>query len=277
MLESVRYSTISDICVTDLFFYDENKKNDLVKFCRGYKISYLPDRDRNSCWELTDSDFKHIESIPANFSCSPTDLIFDNKTIEKFKQGNQDEVMFVVENNMIKGVVHIVDYNNPDIYVELYRMLLKFEQNLRKLLIENGYKNEDILEWFDMKGRKETTSNARKHFKHKVNYYNGDEEKKKRINANPFQTFLLSELLYFIIDFQLVEISEDDEEKIRELRNWIAHSKDVTTIRPNLEHPVYNIKGLKSFIDLVKSFFNSYDVLELNLEKYKRLNDLPTQ
>lgn len=267
MLESVRYSNISDICVTDLFFYDKNKEKDLVKLCREYKISYLPDRDRKSCWQLTDSGFKPIETIPKAFSCSPTDLIFENDTIEKFKQGNQDEVMFVVENNMIKGVVHIVDYNNPDIYVELYRMLLKFEQNLRKLLIEKGYRNKDILEWFDMKCRKETDSKIKNHFKRRANYYNGDKEKDKREKANPFQTFLLSELLYFIIDIQLVEISKDDEEKIRELRNWIAHSKDVTAIHPNSDHPVYNIEGLKKFIGLAKSFFNSYDVLELRLEE----------
>ena len=49
------------------------------------------------------------------------------------------------------------------------------------------------------------------------------------------------------------------------LRNWIAHSKDVTSTRDSSSFPVYNIEGLVEFIGMSRSFFKSYDRLEMML------------
>lgn len=216
------------------------------------------------------ANFRKLESIPSDLVCNATDLIFSDKTIGKFEDGNHDEVMFVVENGLIKGVVHIVDYNNPNLYVELYRMLLKFENNLRTILIRNDFRNSDVTDWF--KKMSEIASDERNR-----NFYKKRFEELvfapniERINySNPFQTFYLRELTEFAIHNGLLKQKEVNPQKVGKLRNWIAHSKDATSVNPSDQHPVYNMKGLKIFINLVCTFFNSYDLLEMKLEETEK-------
>lgn len=53
---------------------------------------------------------------------------------------------FVIENEKIVGVVHIVDYNNEFVAVELYRAFFRFENNLRNLLVRKKYNNGNSLQ-----------------------------------------------------------------------------------------------------------------------------------
>lgn len=263
MLEAVKYMMIRDICVRDLYFYEEEKTEDLVQFCKEKSISYIPSKDRKSCWKLKGSKFEHIPKLPKSLVCNPESLIFAESTLQKFEQENHDEVMFVVEKGIIKGIVHIVDYNNTNLFVELYRLLLKFENNVRNLLLQRKLGNQDFLGWIKQKGEK--------------NYFYRDLYKKsqkeneveKRKNANTFQTFYLKDLLLFARSLELLHFSNSDLDDISEIRNWVAHSKDVTAIKINSEHSVYNIKGLKKFIKITKSFFMIYDDLEITLDQLK--------
>lgn len=264
MLEPVRYTNIGDICVTDLIFYDKDIEDKLVKYCCENSISYMPDKDRKSCWRLTDDSFEKLE-IPVGFICSPTDLIFSTRTIKRFEETNSDEVMFVVENGFIKGVVHIVDYNNPNLYVELYRMLLKFENNLRTLLIRKDFKNEDVISWFKEKAEQTEAVPAENFYKLSYDKLMEARAVERRRKSNPFQTFFLRDLTEFAVDKGLLDEKYTKPFYIADLRNWIAHSKDITSVNPDDELSVYNMDGLKYFVKLAKSFFRSYDLLEIEL------------
>lgn len=261
MLESVKYMTIRDICVKDLYFYQEEQKNELIRFCQDKAISYIPDKDRKSCWQLKGERFIHIQQLPADLVCAPQDMIFAEETLRKFEMGNHDEVMFVMENGLIKGIVHIVDYNNTDLFVEIYRMLLTFENNLRQLLTAHRQKNQDFIDWLQERGKK----NSFYRDLYKKSQYKDETE--KRLNANPFQTFYLKDLLLFARSKTFIHFSNTDLDDIAEVRNWIAHSKDVTAIKINSKHAVYNINGLKDFIRMTQSFFRIYDELEIILDK----------
>lgn len=261
MLEAVKYMMIRDICVRDLYFYEEEKTEDLVQFCKEKSISYIPAKDRKSCWRLSGTKFVHIPKLPKSLICQPQDPIFSGTTLEKFEKDNHDEVMFVVEDNLIKGIVHIVDYNNTDLFVELYRMLLKFENNVRDLLLKHHLKNADFIDWIKQKGKK--------------NYFYNDLYKKsqqeneieKRKNANTFQTFYLKDLLLFARSKEYIRFSNVELDDISEVRNWVAHSKDATAIKINSKHTVYNIEGLKNFINMTKSFFKIFDELEILIDQ----------
>lgn len=261
MLEAVKYANIRDICVKDLYYYEKEKEAALIEFCNTNSISYIPAKNRKSCWRLKGNQFVHVPELPKDLVCKPEDLIFADATFNKFNSGNHDEVMFVVEDDLIKGIVHIVDYNNDDLFVALYRMLLNFEYNIRKLLIHHKKSNNDFLNWMKKEGKKNS------YYRGLVQKAHRKSEVEKRKNANPFQTFYLKDLLLFARSEDLFQFTNKDLNDLTGIRNWIAHSKDVTHIQPNKEHAVYNIDGLRNFIKMSQSFFTLYEKLELTLEK----------
>jgi len=259
MLEPIKYTTISSICVRDIVFYEKNNVENLIQFCKLNHISYLPGKDRQSCYKLNENTFELIEKIPEELICYPQDLIFSHSTIKKFTNGNHDEVMFVMEDGFIKGVVHIVDYNNNDLYVELFRLLLKFEKNIRQLLEKYGKKNEDVLNYF------ESESLNSSFFLEKVEYYKSESGKARILNSNIFEAFYLRDLLLFCFYSNILNKRDVNLNKITAIRNWVAHSREVIYINPDTKHPIYNIKGLKEFVENVQSLFKAFDHVEMKI------------
>lgn len=134
MINKLKYATISDIGVRNLIFYDDSNKEHLIDFCRKNGISYLPTRDRRGIYKLYNNDFVQDE-LSADLSVNSFDMLFADQTLEKFEKINSNEIRFILDNEKIRGVVHIIDYNNEFLYVELYRAILRFENNLRTVLI----------------------------------------------------------------------------------------------------------------------------------------------
>ena len=82
--------------------------------------------------------------------CNPYDRLFEDETISKFENGRHDEVMFVVENDKIKSVVHIVDYNTEFINYEFYKATYRLEKMLRYHLIKKAKDKVRKFEWIDV-------------------------------------------------------------------------------------------------------------------------------
>ncbi|PWK19085.1 hypothetical protein [Xanthomarina spongicola] len=259
MLEPIKYTTISSICVRDIIFYEKTNDEYLISFCKLNHISYLPGKDRRSCYKLNGNKFELIKKIPEELICYPHDLIFSESTIRKFTNGNHDEVMFVMDRGMIKAVVHIVDYNNNELYVELFRLLLKFEKNVRKLLEKCGKKNEDVLEYFEIESLNSTF------FLEKIEYYKSESGKSRILNSNIFEAFYLRDLLLFSYHANILDKRDVNLKKITTIRNWVAHSREVIYINPDSKHPIYNIEGLKEFVENVQSLFRAFDHVEMKI------------
>ena len=268
MINKLKYATISDIGVSTLFFYDSNKEEECYEFCRNNLISFLPSKDRKSIYKSTESGFEMFKLTP-DLTLNPYDRIFHNSTLKKFEKVNHNEIRFITEKAKIKGVVHIVDYNNENLQVEFYRAFYRFENNVRRLLINAKYKNEDFINW--VKEQSET-NNSEENIKFWQNRYralmpeNPIELKKqedKRLSSNPFQTFYLKELLLFSANKNILEESLIKLDSITSLRNDIAHNKDVTSISEDEDVGlVYNFKKLKAFVNKANEFFEAYDYLE---------------
>lgn len=262
MIEKIKYSTISTIYVKELIYYDENKEEHLKDFCTRNGITFLPNKNKQSCYKLVNNTF--IETPLTNeLICKPYDRIFDKTTLEKFEKNNQDEVMFVVEEDKIKGVVHIVDYNTEFLYFEFYKAAFFFEKNLRRLLISKKETNKSLLSWM----KEKATKNG--HWEKRYLECNPEDEAKKnklylkRRDCSPFQTFYLNDLLFFAASKRYISKEfRKSLEAIRDIRNWVSHNKDLTHKSELDNNPLYKIEELKDFVNNANIFFKCYEELE---------------
>ncbi|MDX1699061.1 MAG: hypothetical protein R3250_00515 [Melioribacteraceae bacterium] len=267
MIDTIKYAIISDIYIKDLICFNPQRSDEVKAFCLENGITYVPGEDRKTCYRLENDGFVRYE-LTEDLKCSPTDRLFDQKTIDKFESGSHDEVLFVMDNDCITGVVHIIDYNNEFINVNFYHAVYLFEVMLRKLLVNNKESNQSIIEWMKDKGKSE---------KYWLGRYNQcvpkDENKRineeqKRKDFGDFQTFYLNDLIHFVASKGLV--SEDFTNNLNaivQIRNWVAHNKDLTHRSSELSRPLYLIKELKDFVRHTKAFIQFYEELELKLAK----------
>lgn len=268
MIDKIKYATVSNIYVRDLIFYNENDIPDSIKFCEDNNITYLPGKDRKSCYKLIEDEFRSVK-LSTDLVCNPTDLLFDSKTIDKFRSGNHDEVLFVIDKKIIKGVVHVTDYNNSFINFETYKLVYQFENLLRNYLIKKNETNDSLISWM----REESQNNS--HFKKRYNVCMPSDvskrevEQNRRLNFNPFQTFFLNDLLFFLIskNYASHKFNKGSIESITKVRNWVAHNKDLAHLKFGDQYPIYQIKELEQFAKHINVFLDCCEELEFSSQK----------
>lgn len=256
MINSLKYAIIANIANFNPVYYDPNNEEKLIAYCIKNGFSHLPSKDKKTVFQLVDNRFveKKLEDV---YTVNASDFIFDQRTIRKFENPNPNEIHFIVERNKIKGMVHIVDYNNVYINVELFKALLQFESNLRQLLIDNDLDNDDFIAWVaDKAAEKDNSYWHRK----RNNLLNNREQMKY---ANLFQTFSIRDLLLFAQNKNILPLTDREIDDVSSVRNSLAHNKDVTSHIEDEDDGsiVYDFYGLKVFAQKMRSFFNSYEVL----------------
>jgi hypothetical protein len=264
MIETLKYATISQICTKDLRFYNPDDVAGSKTYCQRLGITYLPDRNRRQCYELLDDKFV-VRQLHEIEQCNPYDLIFSEATLAKFQKRNTDDVLFVTEDQRIKGVVHIVDYNREFIFTEFYKLIFGFETMLREYLISKGVNNRIILDYYTQKASGESSG---KFWKNRISQIVGNKESfgLKQSSMGPLQIFYLSDLLNYYL--MMGEINEVHKRSIIDIRNRIAHSVDIISQEKNegAEH-LYDFKGLKKFVSDALNFFENYDNLEEKVDE----------
>lgn len=269
MINKLKYATISDIGITDVIFFNDTKNQELVEFCRKNGISYLPARNRETIYKLDDEEFTET-TLKEDFIVNPFDRIFDLETLEKFEKVDHNEIRFIVENGKIKGVVHIVDYNNEFLTVELYRAFFRFENFIRQILILNRKSNADLLSWLESKATKDKPDG---HWSRRYNQLLLHSS--AMMELNPFQLFYLRELMSFAKKSKLLIIDSADLEMVCTFRNDIAHSKDVTSQNVDKKGMViYNFENLKNFVGKAQTFFKIYEDVEDQYQDLKHIVEL---
>ena len=256
MINKLKYAIIANIANFKPIYYEPQNEEMLIAYCNKNGFSHLPSKDKRSVYKLVNNQFeeKRLEGV---YTVNASDFIFDHSTIRKFEEPNPNEIHFIVERGHIKGMVHIVDYNNIYINVELFKALLKFESNLRQLLIDHDLDNEDFITWVADKAT--LKDNSYWHRK-KNNLLNNRKQMKY---ANLFQTFSIRDLLHFAQHKNILPLSDREIDDVSDIRNSLAHNKDVTSQMDALDGSiVYDFYGLKVFAEKMRSFFNSYEVLK---------------
>ena len=254
MIKKLKYAIIADIGNFNPVYYDTDKQAELKAYCTKNGFTYLPSKSKKSVYKLENNHFVRT-GIDDVVKVNAFDLIFDQKTIQKFEEPNHNEIRFIVENNEIKGVVHIVDYNSPFISLELYKALFKFESNLRELLIDHDLSNEDFISWVSDEATKSDSDFW--HRKLKTLEY----RREQMSYANLFQTFNFRDLLNFAKDKNLISLSDKEIDNVSDIRNSVAHNKDVTSHTDENGSIVYDFEGLDIFLEQMISFFQSYEML----------------
>lgn len=272
MINKLKYATISDIGVNDLIFYNPLKENECLEFCKENSISYLPSKDKKSVYKVLKAGFVNVR-LEKDLTVNPYDRIFDHTTVYKFEKVDHNEIRFITEKFKIKGVVHIVDYNNENLQVGFYRAFCRFENNIRTLLKKLNYKNEDFIEWVKKQSEESLNDNDKKFWQSRYKSLMPENEKAlrkeqdKRTATNQFQTFYLKELLSFSIAVGILDSNGIKLDSICKLRNNIAHNKDFThKIEKEEGEFVYNFKDLKSFVAKANDFFDAYEYVDENLK-----------
>ena len=275
MLETIKYATISRIYIKDLKFYEDLEAHERLIFCKYYNVTFLPSIDKIHCYKLNSNSFQKMIP-PKEIRCQPYDLLFNEETLSKFDNGNHDDVLFVMEDEKIKGVVHIVDFNSEFLYFEFYKLIHKMEKNLRELFIKNNESNGAFIEWmrskyFEANGRKKDFWSTRLHEFSPEDPIKASSAAKKIGDCSQFQAFYFSDLLLFGTDKNHLPATIKKEiDSINYIRNWVAHNKDVVTDR-NEEEPLYNIEGLKKFIRNAMKFFDAFELIENQLKSLKKV------
>lgn len=256
MIDTLKYATISKIYTKDLKFYNPDDTKGSAAFCERYGITYMPDVSRDKCYEFLGDKFeiRDLSDVP---QCSPADLLFSTATLDKFKEAKRaDDVLLVTEKDKIKGVVHIVDYNNEFLYFEFYKLAYYFERNLREFLRLKEETNDSFLKWY------------RENNKRSKRYGPEPEKEKERKALGVFQTFFLPDLLEFASNKKYLSFNKDERKAIRKVRNWVAHYPDILLNEKKEERTegLYDFSRLEEFVKNVEIFFQHYEILEAALK-----------
>lgn len=266
MIDHLKYATISQIYVRDMkFFEDFTSQEERIAFCRELGITFLPARDRVNAYQLTLEGFTKVQPTP-DLCCNPYDRIFEDETLKKFKEGSHDEVLFVMEKDLIDGVVHITDYNSEYFFFEFYKLIHRFERGLRDVLVERGEGNDTFLDWVRQRADGDLDKDHWVMRKRKLSPENDRARaaiEKKRRDCRPFQTFYFGELVDFAESKGHLSTSNGSRwSKLNGLRNLICHSSDLATKTATAdEFPLYSIESLERFVSSAQVFFEAYEEL----------------
>jgi hypothetical protein len=239
---------IERIMTTKVRFYDDAFKGDLKKFCKDRNITYLPSKnDPSSCYKLSGNRFQK-EKIQESQKVDVKDYVFDNAIREKFEA---HKVLFVFRKTELAGIIHFCDYNRDPVSIYAYALLLKFERNLRELLISHNLTNRDMLDFFEKHRRNP-------YYSSKVDEFNEPQNRMKMRELEPFQMFDLKDLICLLNSKKVyrVPVAINDD-----LRNTIMHTKNV------VRHENYEKSGLIYNVASFSKFFYLINLLRSESEK----------
>ncbi len=235
--------SFADIMTSKIVFYDESVETDYLQFCTERNISYLPSlKDFSICYKKNDNEFLR-ENIEENQKVKIEEDVFDTSVIEKFEKY---QVLFVYRKNELVGVVHFCDYNRFPVFIYIYSLVLVFENRLKSLLTYFKLSNKDMIEFF-----KSQSNNSRNggYYTEQLKKYSGSWHVDKMKELEPFQWFLLKDLIGLANFKKKLKISES----VNEIRNNVMHARNPVTHKDyELEELVYDFKSFKEFFRKVK-------------------------
>ena len=239
-----------DIMQANVLYYDQDAESACFDICNHLKIDNMPGIDGLHFYELVNGNFekKKVEVI---HKVSVNDNLLSAELFEKFK-ANRHNVLFVFEEDVLRGVVHISDYNRDLVLQKIQDDVLSFERKLRQLILLNGFKNDNMLEYFEYKLKRNTSSHNVEYYDPRIKNY---KKRKSEIDSlGPFQLFEFSDLMNFVSssfskviskvgNYTVGNTKRNSIEILRELRNLAMHGKNPVSI--NRETSIYSLESLK--------------------------------
>lgn len=245
-----------DVMQKNILYYDKTNIPACMNICNELKINNLPTIPGNYYFEYSDGEFSK-RKVTHKYKTDCMTPVFSEKAVRQISNANNN-VLFVYEGNVLKGLIHISDYNRDIVIQYIQDDVLSFERLLRQWLVLNGFKSHDMVDYYHYKLRKSKGSRHKQRYSERLEEFKG---RMSEINAlGEFQTFDFSEILQFAAsDFtsrvhrvqhsqSQSSASKDPIHMLVQLRNMAMHGKN----------PVYKDKSAavystSSLIDLVES------------------------
>jgi hypothetical protein len=249
--------TYQDIMQSNILYYDSESEAACMDICNYLQIDNMPALDGMHFYELRERTF-HVEKIKEAHKVNTNDYLFSRECIDKFTE-NKHNVLFVFEENVIRGVVHISDFNRNIVLQAIQDDMLSYERNLRQLILLSGFRNENMRGYFEYKLEKEKNPKTRETYQYKIQNF---ENRLSEINSlGQFQAFDFSDIMSFASSkfsngihvtgkFKIGGIPTSGSEVLRELRNLAMHGKNPITI--NKESSIYSIDSLEMLLESLR-------------------------
>jgi hypothetical protein len=255
--------TFGDIMQSKILYYDPDLEEACLDICNTLHIDNMPAIDGRNYYERNKNKFKKLIIEPKHL-LYVDENIFDLHLINKFRS-NKHNVLFVFEGSVIKGIVHICDYNQDVVIQAIQDDILVFERNLRQWLILNGFNNKHMLEFYDHMIK--TDLKGRDHWESRLKYAQNKEKEMKSFSE--FQLFEFSDLIEFANSekskrcflLQAPDFAGSrylGKEVLKNLRNLAMHGKN----------PVKFISGSDIYhIGSLENLFNQLDYFKHQLSR----------
>ena len=258
---------------SSILYYDKKSEEACYDICRYLKIDNMPAIDGTHYYEQEAGIFIQ-KSITIDHSISVSSSIFRQEIIPQFEV-NRHNVLFVFEEDVMMGVVHICDYNRDIVLQYIQDDILSFERKLRQLILLHGYDNTDILNYFIYKREKCKDKKSRGFYDQKIQNYESRRIESDSLGA--FQLFDFSDLLNFtessftnsfykIPRYSLLNQNHPGKEILRELRNLAMHGKNPVKI--NNQTFIYSLDSLQKLIDSLYVLRKEYSVLTNKIRQH---------
>lgn len=262
-MNKIATATIWDIYtpVEKLSYFDPHDIEWSIKFYKDLSINFLPSKiDSRKYYKLIKGEMKFDENpkeIDKKTSIRIDSLLFSNYSLQKFSNNDwwSDNILFVTDvpltwdiKSKIIWVVHIVDYEEEFIYVELYKLFHRFELKIKEIL-KNKFLTIDL-------------EQAHYDF-HKLVWYSNPDKPCKPGKVSPFDNCDFKILIEYFKNFKNLDNINTSNYKIDDiipLRNHIMHSKEILNINWDQNNNlIYNFNSLNIFVKRVKVFLQFYE------------------
>jgi len=149
-----------DIMEKNVLFYDPANKEIVEKIVRHLKINYFPMADGKNLLQFTGDGIANSTVVEISSSrqldelapiyCSESPA-YNEKLLKLFKYHGEVLFVFTGKGNpdcqILRGVVHVSDYNRNVVLDAIQSDVLDFERDLRRYLIFMGKRNEDMVRY----------------------------------------------------------------------------------------------------------------------------------
>ena len=265
--------TFEDIMQANVLYYDQVAEAACFDICYHLKIDNMPGIDGLHYHELVKGKFEE-KKIEAIHKVSVNDNLISHEVFEKFKS-NRHNVLFVFEEAVLCGVVHISDYNRDIVLQKIQDDVLSFERKLRQLILLNGYSNDDMLKYYNYKLDRNTSRSKMDYYELRLKSY---KKRKSEIDSlGPFQLFEFSDLMNFASSsfskvihkfgsYQFGNAKKNASDILRELRNLAMHGKNPISI--NRETSIYSLESLQSLSESLQVLRKEYSEISKKIRRH---------
>lgn len=239
-----------DIQTSDLLYYDPDLNEVCFQFCQDRAIDCLPSLNNpRKFYRKTETGFCEEEVMPERMVDSH-EFIFERSLLERFRANH---LLFVFVSKELTGVVHFSDYNRPAVNTYLFGLLSAYERSLRKLLVQCGLKNQDMLDYFRSVAETARKDERREIYRRKLDDY---EKHRTRNDKLPvFERFYLKDLIELAGHRKIIVVNDT----VNDLRNMVMHAHELVIMHDaNRNDYIYDFNSFEKFFKQVETLLQDY-------------------